>query len=142
MWHPNISEIGTVCMNVISVDWKESTTLIDLTEAVRALLSMPNPDSPLNAEAAHMMTSNEEFYRNNSILWTKVYASGKYYHHRFVTSAMHAQPIAFCLFCRKTSHSCVGRKSCNSCGSWAEHGPSHPTWDQCFVGHGEAVEGL
>lgn len=43
IWHPNISEDGSVCADFLSADWSREKTVRDVLLAVRALLANPNP---------------------------------------------------------------------------------------------------
>ena len=44
-------------------------------EAIRNLLNFPNPNDPLNLEAAEMMRNNPERFRNQAVDWVKKYAT-------------------------------------------------------------------
>ncbi|KAK3917042.1 Ubiquitin-conjugating enzyme E2 K [Frankliniella fusca] len=76
VWHPNISKRGRICMDVLDRNWNSGITLIECAEAARALLNDPNPDSPLNVDAANLLEENKNMYELNAKLWTRIYAGG------------------------------------------------------------------
>jgi len=55
MYHPNISQSdGTICLDVLKDNWRPIYTLRTILMSIISLLSDPNPDSPLNSDAATM----------------------------------------------------------------------------------------
>lgn len=58
IYHPNINLEGNVCLNILREDWKP---VLDINAVIYGLIYLfyePNPDDPLNHEAA-------DLYRNN-----------------------------------------------------------------------------
>ncbi|KAG5184381.1 ubiquitin-conjugating enzyme/RWD-like protein [Tribonema minus] len=58
IYHPNINLQGNVCLNILREDWKP---VLDINAVIYGLIYLfyePNPEDPLNHEAA-------ELYRNN-----------------------------------------------------------------------------
>ncbi|KAK9433732.1 ubiquitin-conjugating enzyme/RWD-like protein [Lipomyces doorenjongii] len=54
--HPNIHfKTGEVCLDVLKSHWTAAWTLLSACIAVRALLSDPEIDSPLNIDAANVL---------------------------------------------------------------------------------------
>ncbi len=52
IFHPNIREKdGAVCIQLVNA-WRESQNLVSLVQGLYHLLENPNPQSPLNEEAA------------------------------------------------------------------------------------------
>jgi ubiquitin-conjugating enzyme (huntingtin interacting protein 2) len=52
---PNISQSdGTICLDVLKDNWRPIYTLRTILISIISLLSDPNPDSPLNSDAATM----------------------------------------------------------------------------------------
>ncbi|XP_026290843.1 uncharacterized protein LOC113215428 [Frankliniella occidentalis] len=77
MWHPNISTLGSICVDILEpMYWSCGTTLLMVVEALRALLTMPNPHSPLNVDAASMMLSDPDMYEITVRSWTHVHGYG------------------------------------------------------------------
>lgn len=53
VYHPNVGSGGTICLDIIKSEaWSPSYTLLSVFTSIRSLLSDPNPDSPMNGDAA------------------------------------------------------------------------------------------
>ena len=57
IFHPNIDERGKVCIQLVN-KWAAGQTLCSIVDALVQLLQNPNPDSPLNYEAAQYFIEN------------------------------------------------------------------------------------
>jgi len=58
IYHPNINLEGNVCLNILREDWKP---VLDINAVIYGLIYLfyePNPDDPLNHEAADLYRSN------------------------------------------------------------------------------------
>ncbi|DAZ93298.1 TPA: hypothetical protein N0F65_012464 [Lagenidium giganteum] len=58
IYHPNIDLEGNVCLNILREDWKP---VLDINSVIYGLIYLfyePNPDDPLNREAAEMFRNN------------------------------------------------------------------------------------
>lgn len=64
IWHPNVDyESGSVCLNVLNQSWSPIYSGILIIDTfLPQLLTYPNPDDPLNEEAAEMYINNIEEY--------------------------------------------------------------------------------
>ncbi|MFA6049431.1 MAG: ubiquitin-conjugating enzyme E2 [Candidatus Micrarchaeia archaeon] len=51
IFHPNIREDGKVCIQLVN-KWSAGQTMANIVDALHQLLENPNPDSPLNTDAA------------------------------------------------------------------------------------------
>ena len=54
IFHPNINLEGNVCLNILRQDWKP---VLDINAVIYGLIYLfyePNPDDPLNKEAAQL----------------------------------------------------------------------------------------
>eukprot|EP00007_Cunea_sp_BSH-02190019_P010166 CAMPEP_0174237716 /NCGR_PEP_ID=MMETSP0417-20130205/9308_1 /TAXON_ID=242541 /ORGANISM="Mayorella sp, Strain BSH-02190019" /LENGTH=210 /DNA_ID=CAMNT_0015316501 /DNA_START=166 /DNA_END=795 /DNA_ORIENTATION=- len=65
IYHPNIDFEGHVCLNILRQDWMPVLNLKHVLFGLLVLFSEPNPDDPLNKDAASLMVSKPaEFQRN------------------------------------------------------------------------------
>lgn len=76
-FHPNISERGKICLNVLKEEWSPMLVVSSLLLCISGLLSQPNPDDPLNEEAAELLTGNPAEYARIAADWTRRYARPK-----------------------------------------------------------------
>ena len=54
---------GNVCLNILREDWKPVLTINSIVYGLQYLFLEPNPDDPLNKEAATELQANrEEFF--------------------------------------------------------------------------------
>jgi len=59
IYHPNINLQGNVCLNILREDWKP---VLDINAVIYGLIYLfyePNPDDPLNREAADLYRSDK-----------------------------------------------------------------------------------
>jgi len=65
VYHPNIDWEGKVCLNILRQDWMPVLSLGSVIFGLMTLFLEPNPDDPLNKEAAQLMVERpKEFERN------------------------------------------------------------------------------
>jgi ubiquitin-conjugating enzyme E2 M len=65
VYHPNINLQGNVCLNILREDWKP---VLDINAVIYGLIYLfyePNPDDPLNHEAA-------DLYRRDKMQFERV----------------------------------------------------------------------
>jgi len=65
VYHPNIDLKGRVCLNILRSEWKPVLTLGSVLFGLMALFLEPNPDDPLNLEAAAEMRDNYNTFKRN-----------------------------------------------------------------------------
>ena len=58
VFHPNIDREGRICLNILREDWKPVLSILSVFYGLQFLFSSPNPEDPLNKEAAQMMQDN------------------------------------------------------------------------------------
>ncbi|RDW33007.1 ubiquitin-conjugating enzyme/RWD-like protein [Yarrowia lipolytica] len=76
--HPNIHfETGEVCIDVLKTQWSPAWTISSACTAVSAMLSLPEPDSPLNIDAANLVRCGDESAMEGLVrYYVNKYASG------------------------------------------------------------------
>lgn len=59
IWHPNIAfgdrSPFSICIAILGREWRPQTNIVGIIESLRTLLTNPNPDNPLNSEAAYQI---------------------------------------------------------------------------------------
>eukprot|EP01001_Neometanema_parovale_P010730 NODE_6968_length_803_cov_88.736765_g6732_i0.p1 GENE.NODE_6968_length_803_cov_88.736765_g6732_i0~~NODE_6968_length_803_cov_88.736765_g6732_i0.p1 ORF type:complete len:177 (+),score=37.39 NODE_6968_length_803_cov_88.736765_g6732_i0:83-613(+) len=63
VWHPNIDEEGKVCLNILRADWKPVLTIKAVIYGLELLFIEPNPDDPLNKEAAKQLREDRSGFQ-------------------------------------------------------------------------------
>ena len=79
IYHPNIDErSGTICLDVINQTWSPSFELKNIFEEfLPQLLLYPNPNDPLNQEAADLYLSHKKNYDERVKKYVVLYAGKK-----------------------------------------------------------------
>lgn len=65
IYHPNIDLNGNVCLNILRADWKPVLDLNAVIYGLIVLFESPNPDDPLNHEAAKLLRENPAKFKQN-----------------------------------------------------------------------------
>ena len=75
IWHPNISsQTGAICLDVLGKEWSPALTIRTALLSIQALLSLPEPDDPQDAEVASMYKSNRALFIQTAKYWTSTFA--------------------------------------------------------------------
>ena len=74
IYHPNIDKLGKVCLDILKDKWTPALRIKTVVLSIMALLSTPNPDDPLNNEAAEMWKKNPDKAIQLAKDWTKIHA--------------------------------------------------------------------
>jgi len=65
VYHPNIDLEGNVCLNILREDWKPVLTINSIVYGLQYLFLEPNPEDPLNKEAAAVLQQNRRQFEQN-----------------------------------------------------------------------------
>lgn len=65
VYHPNIDLEGNVCLNILREDWNPVLTINSIIYGLQFLFLEPNPDDPLNKEAAEILQTNRRLFESN-----------------------------------------------------------------------------
>lgn len=65
VYHPNIDLEGNVCLNILREDWKPVLTINSIVYGLQYLFLEPNPEDPLNREAAEVLQTNRRLFEHN-----------------------------------------------------------------------------
>ncbi|KAG8569661.1 hypothetical protein GDO81_014509 [Engystomops pustulosus] len=76
IFHPNVSNNGEICVNVLKKDWKADLGIRHVLLTIKCLLIHPNPESALNEEAGRLLLENYEEYASRARLMTEIHAQG------------------------------------------------------------------
>mmetsp|Transcript_12098 Transcript_12098/g.31135 ORF Transcript_12098/g.31135 Transcript_12098/m.31135 type:complete len:153 (-) Transcript_12098:93-551(-) len=74
IYHPNIDWIGRICLDILKDKWSPALQIRTVLLSIQALLSAPNPDDPLNNEAADAWKANEAAAIVEAKKWTAAHA--------------------------------------------------------------------
>lgn len=65
VYHPNIDQEGNVCLNILREDWKPVLTINSIIYGLLYLFYEPNPEDPLNKEAAELLKNDRRQFELN-----------------------------------------------------------------------------
>jgi len=74
VYHPNVNDNGTICMDILKDAWKPATGVNDIMLALVSLLTEPNPDDALVPEIADLFKSNRAEFDKTAKAFTKKHA--------------------------------------------------------------------
>lgn len=65
IYHPNIDLEGNICLNILREDWKPVLNINSILVGLQYLFLEPNPEDPLNKEAAEVLLNNKALFLRN-----------------------------------------------------------------------------
>ncbi|KXS16752.1 ubiquitin-conjugating enzyme [Gonapodya prolifera JEL478] len=76
--HPNVQfKTGEICLDLLKTAWSPAWTLQSACSAVAMLLGQPEPDSPLNVDAANILRCGDtRAYRSLVRMYVELHAMG------------------------------------------------------------------
>eukprot|EP01015_Nassula_variabilis_P001365 TRINITY_DN1073_c0_g1_i5.p1 TRINITY_DN1073_c0_g1~~TRINITY_DN1073_c0_g1_i5.p1 ORF type:complete len:164 (-),score=39.69 TRINITY_DN1073_c0_g1_i5:145-636(-) len=74
IYHPNIDNLGRICLDILKDKWSPALQIRSVLLSIQALLSSPNPDDPLNNEAAQLWKNDETSALAKAREYTALYA--------------------------------------------------------------------
>merc|ERR1711924_257965 len=79
IYHPQVlfsneQGTGTVCMEILKDKWSPAMNIAKVIENFVSMLADPNPDDPINNDAANLLKTDAAKYAETAAAWTRQHA--------------------------------------------------------------------